>query len=155
MTQECLAQGGSFCWNPDCPDYGKVDHGNVICYGHTRKGVQRYRCKSCKRTFTETKGTLFYHRHTPRETIVECLALLAERNSLAAIRRVKSVKEDTVLEWLCEAGNHVEEVEAILLANYQFTRAQLDALWTYVGHKGEKGGARRRKNAAPSGVVPQ
>lgn len=43
------------------------------------------------------------------------------------------------MEWLCKAARHVEEVERLLLANSRLTRAQLDALWTYVGHKGKKG----------------
>lgn len=42
------------------------------------------------------------------------------------------------MDWLYEAANHVEEIEALLLANYPLTRIQLDAMWTYVGHKGEK-----------------
>ena len=84
---------------------------------------------------------------------MECLALLAERNSLAAIHRVKGVKEETVLAWLRLAAQHAERIEAILLANYRLTRAQLDAMWTYVGHKGEKGGARRRTSAALSGAA--
>jgi hypothetical protein len=29
-------------------------------------------------------------------------------------------------------------VEAMLLADFQIQRGQLDALWTYVGNKGEK-----------------
>jgi hypothetical protein len=64
---------------------------------------------------------------------------------------VKGIKEDTVLDWLKEAAKHVEEIEALLLANYHLTRAQLDALWTYVGHKGEKGDVPKKMNAAPSG----
>ena len=44
------------------------------------------------------------------------------------------------MDWLREAAQHVEQIEALLLAKYQLTRAQLDALWTYVGHKGERGG---------------
>ena len=42
------------------------------------------------------------------------------------------------MEWLRKAANHVEDVEAVLLANYHLNRVQLDAMWTYVGHKGEK-----------------
>ncbi|MGC9397960.1 MAG: transposase [Anaerolineae bacterium] len=152
MEHPQLASPGSFCWNPDCPDYGKVDHGNIIKFGRTKKGTQRYQCKTCRKTHVETKGTIFYGRHHSQETILECLALLAERNSLAAIRRVKGIKEDTVLEWLREAAKHVEAIEALLLANYQLTRAQLDALWTYVGHKGKKGGTSKKMNAAPSGA---
>jgi len=154
MEHTRLVPAGSFCWNPDCPDYGKVDHGNIIKFGRTKKGTQRYRCKTCGRTHVETKGTVFYGRHHSQETILECLALLAERMSLAAIRRVKGVKEETVLEWLKQAAQHVEEIEALLLADYRLTRAQLDALWTYVGHKGEKGGIQRKRSAAPSGGEP-
>ena len=154
MAHSQLVSPGSFCWNSDCPDYGKVDHGNIVKFGRTKKGTQRYRCKTCGKTFVETKGTVFYGRHHSPETILECLALLAERNSLAAIHRVKGIKEETVSEWLREAAKHVEQIEALLLANYQLTRAQLDALWTYVGHKGEKGGIRRKTTEAPSGVAP-
>jgi hypothetical protein len=55
--------------------------------------------------------------------------LLAERNSLAAIHRVKGVKEETVMAWLRIAAAHVERIEALLLANYKLSRAQLDAMW--------------------------
>ncbi len=140
MEQKCLASVGSFCWNKDCPDYSKVDKGNIVKFGRTKRGLQRYQCKTCKKTFVETKGTIFYGLQHDPQTILECLALLAERNSLAAIRRVKGIKEDTVARWIKRAARHVEELEALLLANYPLTRVQLDALWTYVGHKGEKKG---------------
>src|SRR5947209_16233141 len=53
----------------------------------------------------------------------------ADRNSLAAIHRIKGVKEETVCECLQRAARHVEEIEAVLLANYPVSHAQLDALW--------------------------
>lgn len=154
MEHTRLVSPGSFCWNQDCPDYGKVGHGNIVKFGRTKKGTQRYRCKTCRKTFVETTGTVFYGRHHSQETILECLAWLAERNSLAAIHRVKGIKEETVLDWLRETAKQVETIEALLLANYHLTRAQLDAMWTYVGHKGEKGGIQRKMSAAPSGGVP-
>ena len=143
MEQTRLVSPSSFCQNPDCPDYGKVNHGNIRKFGRTQKGTQRYQCKTCKGTFVETKGTVFYGRHHSQGNILECLVLLAERNSLAAIRRVKGIKEETVLAWLREAARHVEDIEALLLANYHLSRAQLDALWTYVGHKGKRGASGR------------
>ena len=79
--------------------------------------------------------------------------MLAELNSLAAIHRVKGVKEETVLAWLQIAAAHVEQIEALLLANYSLTRAQLDALWTYVGNKGEKGAIPKPTSAVPSGAA--
>lgn len=81
--------------------------------------------------------------------------MLADRTSLAAIHRIKGVKEETVCEWLQRAAQHVEEIEAMLLANYPVKRAQLDALWTYVGHKGKKGGTAKRRPEALFGAVRQ
>lgn len=155
MDQPRLAAVGSFCWNAACPDYSRVDQGNIRRFGFTRAGIQRYQCRTCGATFTATKGTIFYNCHTAQETIIEVLSLLAERISLASIHRAKGIKEETVLDWLRKAAEHVEEIEAILLANYRMTRAQLDAMWTYVGHKGEKGGLQRKRSAALSGAGPR
>ncbi len=79
--------------------------------------------------------------------------MVADRNSLAAIHRIKGVKEETVCEWLQRAAQHVEEIEALLFANYPVSRVQLDALWTYVGHKGEKGGTAKKWPAAAFGAA--
>lgn len=152
MEHPRLVTPSAFCWNPDCPAYGQVQQGNIRRFGRTRKGTQRFQCRTCQHTFVETIGTVFYGRRYDQATILDCLALLAERTSLAALHRTKGIKEDTVLDWLREAAKHVEQIEALLLANYRLTRAQLDALWTYVGHKGVKGGVLRKMSAAPSGV---
>jgi len=140
MGQTGLPSPDSFCRNPECPDHGKVNHGNIRKFGRTRKGTQRYQCKSCKKTFVETTGTLFYGRHHSQATILECLAWLGERNSLAAIRRVKGIKEDTLLDWLREAAKHPEQTEALLLDNYGLTSAQLEVLWAYGEHTPDRRG---------------
>jgi transposase-like protein len=138
MEANRLVLAGSFCWNKECSDYGITDHGNIVKYGKTEKGTQRLKCTTCEKVFVENKGTVFYARHHSPKEILECLAMLADRNSLAAIHRIKGIKEETVTDWLREAANHVEEIEGLLLANHHLTRVQLDAMWTYVGHKGEK-----------------
>ena len=151
MDHTRLATAGSFCWNPDCPEYAQVGHHTIRKFGQTARGVQRYQCKTCKKTYAETKGTVFHGCHHSQQTILDCPAMLADRNSLAAIHRIKGVKEETVGEWLQRAARHVEEIETVLLANYSVSRAQLDALWTYVGHKGEKGGIVKKRLEAVSG----
>jgi transposase-like protein len=95
-------------------------------------------CKSCGRTFTETKGTLFYRRRVGESEIMETLALLADGVRISSISRAKGYKEDTILAWLREAARHAEQIEEILLSDYKLDRGQLDALWSYVGNKGEK-----------------
>jgi hypothetical protein len=57
------------------------------------------------------------------------------------------------MDWFCQAANHVEEIEALLLANYPLTRIQLDAMWTYVGHKGEKVVISKKMIVEASGAV--
>src|SRR6266496_4760051 len=93
MEEEKVALAGSFCWNEACADYGQGGKGNIIKNGKTDKGVQRYRCQTCQQTFTETKGTLFYRCRHSEEEIVECLAMVGDRNSLAAIHRMKGIKK--------------------------------------------------------------
>lgn len=93
-----------------CLDYGHND--NIIGFGQNPNGTQRYRCKTCGVTFTDTKGTIFYGRHTPKKDILEALAMLAERMSIAAIARVKGVREDIVSSWLKEAASLVRKGES-------------------------------------------
>jgi len=50
----------------------------------------------------------------PQKDILEAVAMLAERMSIAAVARVKGVKEDTVSSWLKKAANHVEKIEELL-----------------------------------------
>jgi transposase-like protein len=136
-----LAQVGDFCPNEVCPDYGKLQSDrqlNVIKFGTTQAGHQRYQCKTCGETFTETKGTLFYRRRTPDDEIIDTLAHIAEGNRISSLARTKGHKEDTIIDWIREAGKHAEAIEEVLLADYQLTRGQIDGLWAYVGNKGEK-----------------
>jgi transposase-like protein len=133
-----FAKPGEFCPNEGCQDYGKLQRGNLQRFGKTKRRVQRFRCTTCRRTFTETTGTIFFYKHTPEDEILETLALLAEGSRISSLSRAKGHKEDTILEWLREAAQHAEQIEDVLMVNYKVKRAQLDALWSYVGNKGEK-----------------
>lgn len=137
-----LAQVGDFCPNEGCKDYGKhqldQEKPNVIKHGFSRQGVQRFRCKTCGQAFCARTGTLFHGRRTPEDEIIECLKLVAEGVRISSISRSKGYKEDTIVDWIREAGQHAEAVEEVLLSEYQLKRGQLDGLWSYVGHKGEK-----------------
>ena len=88
------AEAGDFCLNESCPDFGRLQDGqgqrNIIKVGKTSQGVPRYRCKTCKTTFAETTGTIFYRKQTPEHEILETLALLAEGNRISSLSRVTS-----------------------------------------------------------------
>ena len=149
-----FAQVGDYCPNTSCADYGKQQgkqQKNIVRFGKTKAGRQRYQCKTCGSTFTETKGTIFYRRRTPEEEIIETLALLAKGSRISSLTRVKGYKEDTILDWLRDAAEHAEAIEEELMAKYQIERGQLDSLWAYVGNKGEKRATRKPKQAGSSG----
>jgi transposase-like protein len=136
-----LAKPGDFCPNQECLDYEEVQSAsqhNIIKAGKTQAGVQRYECTTCHRTFTATKGTLFYGKRTSAETILETLAFLAEGNRISSLSRVKGIKEDTILSWLREAAQHTDSLNEILLKDFRVKRGQLDGLWLFIQNKGQK-----------------
>ena len=145
---EKLAKPGDFCPNQACPDYGKLQNDqqqNLDKYGRTRRGVQRYRCRTCGKTFTATAGTIFYRKRTPEHEILETLALLAEGSRISSLTRALGYKEDTILAWLRQAARHSEELDEILMKDFRIRRGQLDALWAYVQNKGEKKATPKRR----------
>ena len=135
-----LAKVGTFCPNPVCRDYEQLQESgnNIIKFGQTRSGRQRYKCRRCGKTFTETRGTIFYRRRTDEKEILECLAMIAEGFRISSVSRVKGHKEDTVSAWLRDAAEHSEAIEDILLSEFHVSRGQIDGLWSYVGNKGAK-----------------
>jgi transposase-like protein len=147
-----FAQVGDFCPKPGCNDYGELQEGNIIKFGKTKAGRQRYRCHSCKGTFTETKGTIFFRKRTPDREIMESLALIAEGSRVSSVARVKGHKEDTIVAWIRDAAQHAQVIEAELLKEYRVERGQLDAMWSYVGNKGEKRAIPKQQAAVSSGV---
>jgi transposase-like protein len=152
MEEKQIAEIGSFCTNERCEDYQKVNRGNMIKYGKTDSGVQRYRCKTCKKAFVETKGTMFYRLRHTQEEVTECIAMLGDRNSLASIHRTKGIKEETVGNWLEKAASHVEQFEEGIVIKHKLSCVQADALWTFIEHKGEKGGGQKKMKEAHFGV---
>lgn len=146
-----FVQPGSFCWNEQCPRYGEVGAGNVRRFGKTATGVQRFQCRTCRKAFTATRGTPFYGIHDP-EKMLRALVLLSERVSIRGVGRATGAKPDAVIEWMEKAAAHVELIERLLQRHHQVSRAQLDALWAFVGHKGEKGGGRRKRSGEASGA---
>lgn len=142
-----LKRSKIFCPNRECPDYEKVLNGGqprVVKFGRTRGGVQRYRCSTCRKTFTETNGTMVFRRRTPEHEILETLASLAKGSRLGSLARKKGYKEDTIVTWLREAALYANEVDAVLIRDYQVERDQMDALWAYVQRR-VKGDAKRRE----------
>ena len=111
------------CANRACPDFGKSGTDNIKVYSHKER---RYYCLSCGKTFSESRASVFYHLRTHRQDFLEAISMLAERNGLRGIARVKGVKPDTVLHWLEIAGKQAVTVSNQLIHNLHLSQAQID-----------------------------
>ena len=56
-----------FCPNIDCHARGHIGKGNISIHSQAEK---RYLCHECKKTFTDTKGTIFYRLRTDAATVL-------------------------------------------------------------------------------------
>ncbi len=86
----------AFCPSADCPATGQSGQGNIVV--HSRKH-QRYQCRECGRTFTETKGTPFYRLHHEPELVVRVITLLAHGCPVQAIVAAFGLDERTIADW--------------------------------------------------------
>ena len=101
-----------FCHNTDCPARGKLDGGNIGIHSLKKR---RYICHVCGKTFTESKGTVFYRLRCPVEFVTQMITLLAHGCPVAAIVAAFGLDERTVASWRGRAGEHCEQVHEHLV----------------------------------------
>jgi transposase-like protein len=101
-----------FCHNPTCPARGQVGRGNIGV--HSQK-EHRYICHVCDKTFSESKGTVFYRLRTNKDLVVMVVTLLAHGCPIQAIVMAFGLDERTVVSWQERAGQHCEGVHQHLV----------------------------------------
>src|SRR2546429_849245 len=97
----------AFCPNRNCPARGQTGQGNIGI--HSRKD-QRFICHACQKTFSATKGTVFYRLRTAAETVSLVVTLLAHGCPVQAIVAAFGCDERTVAEWWARAGRQGQAV---------------------------------------------
>lgn len=125
-----------FCPHKDCPDYGKNIPENFYVrnfYGKEQRKLLR--CKTCKRTFSENSGTMFFGLKSDKKTILNALAMLAEKGSIRGVERVTGIHRDIISDWIKRAGEHCEAVSNMLIKDLNLDQVQVDEIWTYVKKK--------------------
>jgi len=96
-----------FCQNKDCPARGQTGKGNIIV--HSKK-EQRYRCKVCGGTFTNSNGTMFFGMKKDTELVIIVITLLSYGCPMPAIVAAFGLDVRTVRAWLKKAGRHCQGV---------------------------------------------
>jgi hypothetical protein len=95
-----------FCHNCACPDHGKRGHGNVYFRGFSGrdKRIRMVYCPTCKRSYSERKGTALERCQLPLDKAVSVLAHLREGCGVRATSRLTGVSRDTISRYLALAG---------------------------------------------------
>jgi transposase-like protein len=116
-----------FCHNQNCWAYGRKGEEHIVIHSHKEK---RYRCKRCRRTFSQTKGTALYRLHKPQELVFVVLTLLAYGSPIQAIVAAFGLDERTVTRWQKEAGSQCRRVHEHLVeaGNLELSQVQADEL---------------------------
>lgn len=107
-----MAPTSVFCPNLDCHARGHIGQGNIGI--HSQKD-QRFICKECRKTFSDTKGTVFYRLRTPAETVVIVVTLLAHGCPVQAIVAAFGFDERTVADWWARSGRQGQVVHEHLV----------------------------------------
>lgn len=76
---------------------------------------RRYICHGCKRTFSESNGTLLHDLNYPVWVVVLVLTLLAHGCPVAAIAVAFVLDPRTVLAWQRKAGVHAAQIQAAVV----------------------------------------
>jgi len=116
-----------FCHNEKCENYGLRDKDNIIIHSKKEK---RYKCKDCGKTFSQTKGTVFYNKQHNMDTIKLVVGLSAFGCPIQAIVFAFDIDERTVMAWLQASGEHCKRVhEAQILKPKELKHVQSDEMY--------------------------
>jgi transposase-like protein/IS1 family transposase len=101
-------------------------------FGYHRNGLRRFRCLSCKKTFTEPHKSAFVvedYLHDPKGQMA--IRMLVEGCSVRTVERLTGIRRDSIIDLLLIAGKRCEKLMDSL-HNVPVTDIQMDECWNFV-----------------------
>jgi hypothetical protein len=107
-----------FCHNSACPDHGKRGGGNVYFRGWSGrdKRIRMVYCRTCKRSYSQRKGTALERSQLPADKATSVLEHLREGCGIRATSRLTGVSRDAVSRHLAKAGDQAKLLHDELVA---------------------------------------
>lgn len=113
-----------FCPNIDCPARGQQGKGNIEVHSRLE---ERYMCTVCDKSFSATKGTIFYRLRTDPTIVIQVIVLLAYGCPVQAIVQAFGLDERTVNKWHARAGAHCQALHEHVVEESQLDLVQAQA----------------------------
>jgi len=140
-----------------CPHCG----GTSVRKNGRNRGLQRWVCNDCRRTFGPTLGTPLYGLHTSPAEIARTLLIVMRRGSLRAAEEISGHKWETIKQWLLLASAQAEALTEVLVQALELDEVEVDAFWSFVRNAVQglqRGQARHRgwtrvQRVGPAGAV--
>jgi hypothetical protein len=106
------------CQNSECPDAGVRGGENLYFRGWSGKDrrIRMVHCRTCKRSFSERKGTVLEQARLPDDKVFSVLKHLREGCGTRATGRLVGVDKNTVTRYTALAGAHAEGLHEELVA---------------------------------------
>lgn len=115
-----------------CPKCSKE---NCVRNGKDRDDNQRFKCRDCKKNFSELKPRLLGRMQLPVAKAIDCLKLILDGMSIRACERFTGVSRNTICDLIIEVGERCRDFMASHLQGVPVADVQVDEVWSYVGRK--------------------
>lgn len=111
---------------------------NSICKKFGKFGpqrIQRYRCKQCRKTFSEQQKRPLEDMRIPLEKAELALRLLLEGNSIRSTQRITGLHQQTILNLLVMIGDRCKKLMSERIKGVPVQDVEADEMWGLVGMK--------------------
>ena len=132
------------CPNDECSSHGQKGQGNIVfVWRYGKENSQNlFRCNTCRKTFSERRGTPLFSMHITEERIIQTLQCIVEGNGVRGTARIMGMGKSTVMKIIRLFGEHSRELHDYFAQNLHIEECQLDEFWSFI--KKTKKSQRRR-----------
>lgn len=129
----------SLFWLSDTPGARKMTS-KCCCaeckkFGKDRTGNQRWRCKTCLKTFTEAPARLLGDMRINEDKAILALTLLVEGTSVRSIERITGLHRDSIIKLMVQTGERCERLMQDMIRDVPAKDIEADEMWGFVGMK--------------------
>jgi len=100
-------------------------------YKRASRIIQRYRCRTCRKTFADDSGKVLGRHYLSPERATQLLGMMLEGMSIRAISRLTGTDTGTILSLMNDAGEHCARLHDRLVRNIRYQRVQVDEIWGF------------------------